>query len=110
VTPTNGGGDAATADRAMGARGARAGWPHWHKAGRAEAGRALAACWPRAALAAPPGAVPRRYSCQAAGMPGPRRSRRGGEGKGGKLNSTGAHIDGKTAGQRALDDEGKGGR
>jgi|UPI0004DEAD09 hypothetical protein len=36
----NGGGDSATADRATGAWGARAGWPHWPKAGRAEAGRA----------------------------------------------------------------------
>jgi hypothetical protein len=52
--------------------------------------------------------VPRRDSCQAAGTPSPRGSRRGSGKGGGKLTSMGALIDGKTAGQRALDNEGKG--
>jgi hypothetical protein len=52
VTPTNGGGDSATADRATGARGARVGWPHWPKAGHAEAGCAPRRRPPGCALAA----------------------------------------------------------
>jgi hypothetical protein len=53
------------------------------------------------------GVVPRRDSRQAAGTPSPRGSRRGRGKGGGKLTSMGALVDGKTTGQRALDNEGK---
>jgi hypothetical protein len=62
ATPTNGGGDSATADRATGARGGRAGWPHWPRSGWP----GLAACWLRAA----PQAAGSRADAQA-GWPGP---------------------------------------